>query len=151
MRTSTFVIRLSASLCGFAALAFAQTPATPCENLKSLTITGLEFSAVETVAAGPYQPPAGAGRGAGGPAALNNPAPANGRGFRGHTVGWRTGKVGITGKRDQRLKDKPLCGATPALFGRTRALSPAARARACSRLRRPPLRRRLDRQRGAAC
>ena len=37
MRTSTFVIQLSASLCGFAALAFAQTPAiTPCENLKSL-------------------------------------------------------------------------------------------------------------------
>src|ERR1700722_9209805 len=66
MRTSTFVIQLSATLCGAAALTFAQTP---CQNLKSLTIPGVEFSAVETVAAGPYQPPAGAGRGAGGPVA----------------------------------------------------------------------------------
>ena len=52
MRTSTFVLPLSA-LCGVAALAFAQTP---CENLKSLSIPGVEFTAVETVAAGPYQP-----------------------------------------------------------------------------------------------
>ena len=60
MRTSTFVIQLSATLCGAAALTFAQTP---CQNLKSLSIQGVEFTAVETVAAGPYQPPAGAGRG----------------------------------------------------------------------------------------
>src|SRR3984885_9350761 len=64
MRTSTFVIQLSATLCGAAALTFAQTP---CQNLKSLSIQGVEFTAVETVPAGPYQPPAGAGRGAGGP------------------------------------------------------------------------------------
>jgi feruloyl esterase len=66
MRTSTFVIQLFAALCGTAALTFAQTP---CENLKSLSTPGTEFTAVETVAAGPYQPPAGAGRGAGGPVA----------------------------------------------------------------------------------
>ncbi len=66
MRTSTFVIQLSATLCGLATLAFAQTP---CENLKSLSVPGVEFTAVETVAAGVYQPPARAGLGAGGPAA----------------------------------------------------------------------------------
>ena len=76
MKTSTSAIQLFLSLCSVAALAFAQTP---CENLKSLSIPGVEFTAVETVAAGAYQPPAGAGRGAGGPAALNNPAPAGAR------------------------------------------------------------------------
>ena len=50
MRTSTFLIQFSATLCGMAALTFAQSP---CENLKSLSIPGVEFSAVETVAAGP--------------------------------------------------------------------------------------------------
>ena len=78
MRTSTFLIRLSATLCGAAALAFAQTPTpTPCENLKSLSIPGVEFTAVETVAAGLYQPPAGAGRGAGGPAPAAQMLPAH--------------------------------------------------------------------------
>ena len=43
MRTSTFVLPLSAILCGVAAM-FAQTP---CENLKSLSIPGVEFTAVE--------------------------------------------------------------------------------------------------------
>jgi feruloyl esterase len=76
MRTSMFVIQLSAGLCGLAALTFAQTP---CENLKSLSIPGVEFTAVETVAAGAYQPPARAGLGAGGPAALNNPGPGGAR------------------------------------------------------------------------
>jgi feruloyl esterase len=81
MRTSTFVIQLSAALCGVAALSFAQTGTgtaapTPCENLKSLSIPATEFTAVETVAAGPYQPPAGAGRGAGGPAGPAGGGPA---------------------------------------------------------------------------
>ena len=68
MRTSTFAIQLSAAVFGLAALSFAQTPAqNACENLKSLSIPGVDFTAVETVAAGLYQPPARAGRGAGGP------------------------------------------------------------------------------------
>jgi feruloyl esterase len=71
MRTSTFLARLSAALCGAASLALAQTP---CDQLKSLSLPDTTFTAVESVAAGPYRPPPGAGRGAGGP------APATGRG-----------------------------------------------------------------------
>jgi feruloyl esterase len=71
MRTSTFLARLSVALCGAASLALAQTP---CDQLKSLSLPDTTFTAVESVAAGPYRPPAGAGRGAGGP------APATGRG-----------------------------------------------------------------------
>ncbi len=65
MRSSTLLMQLSAALCGMAGLAFAQSA---CENLKSLSIPGVEFTAVETVAAGPYLPPPRAGLGAGGPA-----------------------------------------------------------------------------------
>lgn len=54
------------ALCGAASLGFAQTA---CEQLKSVSVPGATFTAIETVAAGPYLPPAGAGRGAGGPAA----------------------------------------------------------------------------------
>src|SRR5580700_625903 len=71
MRTSAFVIPVSALCC---VAAFAQTP---CQNLKSLSLPGVEFTAVETVAAGPYQPPAGAGRGAGGPAIPPRVLPAH--------------------------------------------------------------------------
>ncbi len=76
MRISTFPDPAYPPVCAGMATLFAQTP---CENLKSLSIPGVEFTAVETVAAGAYQPPAGAGRGAGGPAALNNPRPAGAR------------------------------------------------------------------------
>jgi feruloyl esterase len=68
MRTSTFLARLSAALCGAASLVLAQTP---CDQLKSLSLPDTTFTAVESVAAGPYRPPAGAGRGAGGPAQPN--------------------------------------------------------------------------------
>jgi feruloyl esterase len=54
-----------------AGLASAQTP---CDRLKSLSLPDTTLTAVEAVAAGPYTPPAGAGRGAGGPA----PTPAAG-------------------------------------------------------------------------
>lgn len=57
---------LVTGLCGAASLGFAQTA---CEQLKSVSVAGATFTAIETVAAGPYVPPAGAGRGAGGPAA----------------------------------------------------------------------------------
>ncbi|HEX5226600.1 MAG TPA: tannase/feruloyl esterase family alpha/beta hydrolase [Bryobacteraceae bacterium] len=71
MRTSTFA--LSAIFLGTASFAFGQNPTlATCEKLKALSIPGVELTAVETVAAGLYTPPAGAGRGAGGPAALNN-------------------------------------------------------------------------------
>src|SRR5580692_4649650 len=69
MRTSTFVVQLSAALLAAPMFASAQSA---CDNLKSFSLPGVEFTAVETVAAGPYTAPAGAGRGAGGPAALNN-------------------------------------------------------------------------------
>jgi feruloyl esterase len=59
------VARLSALL-GAASLALAQNP---CDNLKSLSLPNTTFTAVEMVASGPYQAPAGAGRGAGGPIA----------------------------------------------------------------------------------
>jgi feruloyl esterase len=75
MRTSTFALSLSALLFGAAGFSYAQSA---CDHLKSLSIPGVEFTAVETVAAGLYTPPTGAGRGAGGPAALNN-APAPGQ------------------------------------------------------------------------
>jgi len=68
MRTSPFLVPAFAAF--MAAAAFAQTP---CENLKSLSIPGVEFTSVEVVAAGPYQPPARAGLGAGGPASLRQP------------------------------------------------------------------------------
>ncbi len=50
MRTSTFVLRLSAALCGAAALALAQST---CEKLKSLQPADAVFTAVELVPAGP--------------------------------------------------------------------------------------------------
>ncbi|MBV9503415.1 MAG: tannase/feruloyl esterase family alpha/beta hydrolase [Acidobacteriia bacterium] len=67
MKTPLFPARLLAALCGAASFAFALTP---CEQLKSLSLPDTTFTAVEAVAAGPYQPPTGAGRGAGGPASL---------------------------------------------------------------------------------
>ncbi|HXB74660.1 MAG TPA: tannase/feruloyl esterase family alpha/beta hydrolase [Candidatus Acidoferrales bacterium] len=73
MRTSMFLARLSITLCGAACLAFAQAP---CERLKSLALSDTTFTAVETVAAGPFQPPPGAPQPARGPGA---PQPA-GRG-----------------------------------------------------------------------
>jgi feruloyl esterase len=57
MRTSTFLAGLSAALFGAACLAFAQTP---CERLTSLALSDTTFTAVETIAAGPFQPPPGA-------------------------------------------------------------------------------------------
>jgi feruloyl esterase len=74
MRTSTFLARWSAALCGAVSLTFAQTP---CDGLQSLSLPGTTFTAVESVAAGPYRAPAGAGRGAGGavPAAGRGGAP----------------------------------------------------------------------------
>ena len=42
----------------FASAAFAQTP---CENLKSLNLPNVTFTKVESVAAGPFQPPTGPG------------------------------------------------------------------------------------------
>jgi len=56
---------LAAILVGAASVGFAQ-PA--CEQLKNVSLPGATFTAVEIVAAGPYVPPSGAGRGAGGPA-----------------------------------------------------------------------------------
>ncbi len=41
--------------------AFGQTP---CERLKSVSLTGVTFTVVESVAAGPYEPPSTAGRAA---------------------------------------------------------------------------------------
>ncbi|HTC32948.1 MAG TPA: hypothetical protein VK724_06235 [Bryobacteraceae bacterium] len=58
MRTLLFVTPFAA-LC--ATLAYAGTAAeNQCQNLKSLSLPGVEFTAVEIVAAGPYQAPAGA-------------------------------------------------------------------------------------------
>lgn len=59
------------TLCGAASVGFAQTA---CEQFKNVSLTGATFIAVETVAAGPYLAPAGARRGAGGPAAGRGPA-----------------------------------------------------------------------------
>jgi len=70
MKTATFL----AVLCGAASLGLAQN----CEQLKSLSLPGTTFTAVEVVPAGPYVAPAGAGRGAGG-----NVPQATGRGGRG--------------------------------------------------------------------
>jgi feruloyl esterase len=65
MKTPTScAVRLSIALAGAAGLAFAQTP---CEHLKSVSLPDTTFTAVEAVGAGPYQAPAGAGRGAGAP------------------------------------------------------------------------------------
>jgi feruloyl esterase len=51
---------LAFTFSGFVFAAFAQTP---CENLKSLNLSNVSFSSVETVAAGPYRAPAPPGRG----------------------------------------------------------------------------------------
>jgi feruloyl esterase len=67
MKTVMFLFKLSATLSVAACVALAQTP---CEQLKSLSLPNTTLTAVEMVAAGPYQPPTGAGRGAGGPASL---------------------------------------------------------------------------------
>jgi feruloyl esterase len=64
---------LAAAFCGAAALAFAETP---CDHLKSLSLPDTTLTAVEDVAAAPYQAPAGAGRGAGGPVAPTGRGPA---------------------------------------------------------------------------
>ena len=77
MRTSTFPARLAGALIGAACLAFAQTP---CERLQSLSLSDTTFTAVETVAAGPFRPPPGApqpaGRGGAPQAGGRGPAPA---------------------------------------------------------------------------
>ncbi|HJT89691.1 MAG TPA: tannase/feruloyl esterase family alpha/beta hydrolase, partial [Bryobacteraceae bacterium] len=59
MTIPTFLARLAAALCGAAFVAAAQTP---CDQLKTLSLSGVTFTAVETVAAGPYHPPARAGQ-----------------------------------------------------------------------------------------
>ncbi len=73
MNRLTFVARFGALLCGAVSLAFAETP---CDHLKTLSLEGTTFTAVEVVAAGPYQPPARAGRGAG-PAVVPQMLPAH--------------------------------------------------------------------------
>jgi len=65
MRTALFAF-------SFLIIAGCALAESPCENLKSAAPPSVEFTAIETVPAGLYTPPAGAGRGAGGPAALNN-------------------------------------------------------------------------------
>jgi len=71
-RTTTFLGQVSAALCGAASLTFAQSP---CDRLKSLSLADTTFTAVESVATGPYLPPGGRG-----PVAAVAPAPAAGRG-----------------------------------------------------------------------
>ncbi|MBV8904954.1 MAG: tannase/feruloyl esterase family alpha/beta hydrolase [Acidobacteriia bacterium] len=63
MKTATFWVQVFAVGCGIVTLSFAETP---CEKLKSLSLPDTTLTAVEAVAPGPYQSPAGAGRGAGG-------------------------------------------------------------------------------------
>src|SRR5580658_5517065 len=55
---------------GAVSAAFAQTP---CENLKSLTLPNVTFTAVESIAAGPFRAPQTPGRGTA-PAAAAVPA-----------------------------------------------------------------------------
>jgi feruloyl esterase len=62
MKSSAFLILLCAS----SSFAFAQSP---CDRLKSLTISDTTFTSVETVPAGPYRPPAPTGRGPAAPPA----------------------------------------------------------------------------------
>jgi len=62
MNSLMFVTRLCAVVCGAVCLTFAESP---CDHLKSLSLPGTTLTAVETVAAGPYVAPQGAGRGAG--------------------------------------------------------------------------------------
>jgi feruloyl esterase len=62
MRTVTFLARLCAAVCCAVCLTFAETP---CDHLKSVSLPDTTFTAVETVASGPYQAPARAGVGAG--------------------------------------------------------------------------------------
>ena len=62
MNRLTFVTRLCAAMCGVVSLGLAETP---CDHLKTLALPEATFTAVEVVAAGPYQPPARAGLGAG--------------------------------------------------------------------------------------
>ncbi len=62
MRTLMFLARLCAAVCGAVCLTFAETP---CDHLKSLSLPGTTFTAVETVASGPFQSPPRAGAGAG--------------------------------------------------------------------------------------
>jgi feruloyl esterase len=62
MRTLMFLTRLGAAAFGVVCLVVAETP---CDHLKSLALPGTTFTAVEAVAAGPYQAPARAGAGAG--------------------------------------------------------------------------------------
>src|ERR1700743_1287188 len=47
----------------FSGALFAAFGQTPCENLKSLTLPNVTFTAVESVPAGPFHPPQPAGRG----------------------------------------------------------------------------------------
>ena len=60
MRTSIFLLRLSAALCGAAAFTFAQST---CEKLKSMQPADAVFTAVELVPAGPVPPLPVAARG----------------------------------------------------------------------------------------
>jgi len=70
MKRCRLLILLSAALCGRTVLAFADSA---CERLKSLSIPDTTFTAVESVAEGPYQAPAPGG-------AAPTPAPAAARG-----------------------------------------------------------------------
>ncbi len=76
-----FLLRLSAALCGAAALTFAQST---CERLKSLQPADAVFTAVDLVPAGPVPAPAGRGAApapvAGAPAGRGGGAPAAGGG-----------------------------------------------------------------------
>ncbi|MBZ5625872.1 MAG: tannase/feruloyl esterase family alpha/beta hydrolase [Acidobacteriia bacterium] len=73
MKTSTFPIGLSV-LFASSVLTFAQTP---CDRLKSLSLPDTTFTAIEAVAAGPYQAPVPAGRGGPPPVAAQQ-APGRG-------------------------------------------------------------------------
>jgi len=79
MRTSTFLFLFTATAA--LSLAAPTLAETQCTNLKSLSLPGATFTAVEMVAAGPYLAPAGAGRGAGG--AVDPAAQAQAQGGRG--------------------------------------------------------------------
>ena len=62
----------------FSGALFAAFGQTPCENIKSLTLPNVTFTTVESVAAGPFRPPTGAG--AAQAAAAGAPVGRGGRG-----------------------------------------------------------------------
>src|SRR5436309_2933291 len=57
----------------FAGVVWTVSAQTPCENLKSVSLSGVTFTAVEAVPAGPYQLPTPAGRAAAPSAAPTQP------------------------------------------------------------------------------